>query len=76
MNSVVTSITNIMDMNNLIASATTEQESVMQSVSENTQIMQDISESNHQRIEGVSTASTSVDTIAHDIHDAIRQFKV
>lgn len=76
MNSVVNSITNIMDMNNLIASATTEQESVMQSVSENTTIMQDISESNHQRIQGVSTASTSVDTIAHDIHDAIRQFKI
>jgi len=76
MTSVVSSITNIMDMNNLIASATTEQESVMQSVSENTNTMQDISESNHSRIQGGSTASTSVDTIAHDIHEAIRQFKV
>jgi methyl-accepting chemotaxis protein len=76
MNSVVTSITNIMDMNNLIASATTEQESVMQNVSENTNTMQSISESNHERIQGVSSASSSVDTIAHDIHEAIRQFKV
>lgn len=73
---VVEAMNMILDMNNLIATATTEQESVMTGVSKNAQSMNEISQSNGERLQGVLTASNSVEKIATTIHDSIEQFKV
>lgn len=72
---VVESMNMILDMNTLIASATTEQESVMTGVSKNAHSMNEISQSNAERLQGVLTASNSVEEIATTIQDAIQQFK-
>lgn len=73
---VVDSMNTILDMNNLIASATTEQESVMEGVSENAQAMQAMSQANSERLKGVIEASNSVDQIAVEVQDTIKAFKV
>lgn len=73
---VVDSMNMILDMNTLIASATTEQESVMTGVSNNAQSMNEISQANAERLQGVLTASNSVEEIATTIQDSIQQFKV
>ena len=73
---VVDSMNMILDMNTLIASATTEQESVMTGVSNNAQSMNEISQANAERLQGVLTASNSVEKIATTIQDSIQQFKV
>lgn len=73
---VVDAMNTILDMNNLIASATTEQESVMSGVSENAQNMQAMSQANSERLKGVVDATNSVDQIAIEIQQSIQLFKV
>ena len=72
---VVDAMNNILDMNNLIASATTEQESVMNGVSDNAMNMQAMSQANSERLQGVVEASDSVDRIAIEMEQAIKLFK-
>lgn len=74
--SVVEAMSTILDMNNLIASATTEQESVMSGVSDNADAMQRMSEANNERLQGVLEASNSVDVIAVEVQQSIRMFRV
>ena len=76
MKSVVDSMSVILDMNNLIASATTEQESVMNGVNENAQAMQEMSQANRNRLESVMGAVTSVDHIAQEVQSDIQTYKV
>jgi len=73
---VVDAMGTILDMNNLIASATTEQESVMSGVSENAAAMQSMSEANNERLQYVLQASNSVDVIATEVQQSIKMFKV
>jgi methyl-accepting chemotaxis protein len=74
--SVVEAMNSILDMNNLIASATTEQESVMNGVSDNARAMQEMSQSNSERLDQVLEASNSVHGIAQEIQQEISIFKV
>jgi methyl-accepting chemotaxis protein len=76
MRSVVDSMSVILDMNNLIASATTEQESVMSGVNENAQAMQSMSQANRERLESVMGAVTSVDHIAQEVQNDIKNYNV
>jgi methyl-accepting chemotaxis protein len=73
---VVDAMGTILDMNNLIASATTEQESVMSGVSENAHAMQRMSEANNERLQGVLESSNSVDVIATEVQQPIKMFRV
>jgi methyl-accepting chemotaxis protein len=74
--SVVEAMNVILDMNNLIASATTVQESVMNGVSDNARAMQEMSQSNIARLVQVLEASSSVHGIAQEIQQEISLFKV
>lgn len=76
MQSVVNSMSVILDMNNLIASATTEQESVMNGVNENAQAMQEMSQANRDRLDSVMGAVTSVDHIAQEVQRDIKIYQV
>ena len=73
---VVAAMNTILDMNNLIASATTEQESVMNGVSNNAQAMQQMSQENSERLKGVVESTKSVGVIAMEIEQSIQMFKV
>ena len=73
---VVVAMNTILDMNNLIASATTEQESVMSGVSNNAQTMQQMSQENSERLKGVVESTQSVGAIATEIEHSIQMFKV
>ena len=74
--SVVSAMNTILDMNNLIASATTEQESVMSGVSDNAMALQGMSESNADRLAQLLDSSQSVHEIAQEIKNGISIFKV
>jgi methyl-accepting chemotaxis protein len=74
--SVVTSMDTVLDMNNLIASATTQQESVMKGVSDNAQAMQKMSQANSERLIDVSDATKTVHNIAQEMQQDISIFKV
>ena len=74
--SVVASMNMILDMNNQIASATTEQESVMSGVSNNATSMNEISQLNAERLKSVLATSNSVDDIANTIQTSIKLFVV
>ena len=73
---VVDAMRIILDMNTLIASATTEQESVMQGVSQNTDALQNMSEGNAERLKGVLAASGSVKNVSQKMLQDIQLFKV
>ncbi|MFT6326769.1 MAG: methyl-accepting chemotaxis protein [Crocinitomicaceae bacterium] len=73
---VLASMNTVLDMNNLIASATTQQESVMNGVSDNAQAMQRMSQSNSDRLVQVSDATNSVHDIAQEIQQGVSIFKV
>jgi methyl-accepting chemotaxis protein len=73
---VVIAMDTVLDMNNLIASATTQQESVMNGVSDNAKAMQEMSQANSERLVSVSSATNSVHDIAQEIQRGISIFKV
>ncbi len=66
----------ILDLNNMMASATTEQESVVSSMGENVRVMRQLSEENAQRLDNIKVAADSVNDVAMDMQQGISLFKV
>lgn len=66
----------ILHMNQSIAQATSDQESVLNGVAKNANDMQEMSQDNAQRLQGVMSVSESVRNVAVRIKDNIKSFDV
>jgi methyl-accepting chemotaxis protein len=66
----------ILQMNQSIAQATSDQESVLAGVTQNANAMQGLSQANSERLEGVKDASESVRNVAVKMKDNIKIFQI
>jgi methyl-accepting chemotaxis protein len=66
----------ILQMNQSIAQATSDQESVLAGVTQNANAMQGLSQANSDRLEGVKDASESVRNVAVKMKDNIKIFQI
>ncbi|WP_396588751.1 methyl-accepting chemotaxis protein [Bermanella sp. R86510] len=72
--SVLTSMNEILDINNLIASATTQQEATVASVNENAKAMQAMSQANGERLQSLVAASNSIADVSKLMRESIASF--
>lgn len=73
---VVNAMNVILQMNQSIAQATSDQESVLSGVTENANAMQGLSQANSERLQGVKEASESVRDVAVKMKDNIKIFEI